>query len=176
VGAAAQPNVQYVYVKRGQPGWLVAFLVAIVLVGVGAAAYYFLLPSVRAQREVAGSEPDVAMESPKQGASEAPQAVRMAKFLEVTGLRIVEENKRPQLRYLVVNHSSADLAGIKGSVVVRASNAAPNAAPITTVPLDVPSLGPYEVKEIITSLKTSLRAYEMPDWQFLKADLRLAGQ
>jgi hypothetical protein len=177
VAAAApgQPQVQYVYVKRGQPGWLVALLVALALVGAGAAAYYFLFPSLRGER--AADEPEITMETPKQGAAgEAPQAVRLAKFLEVTGLRIVEENKRPQLRYIVVNHSGADLAAIKGSVVLRASNAAEGAPPIATVPLDLASLGPYEVREFITTLKTNLRAYELPDWQFLRADLRITGQ
>src|SRR5262245_56877250 len=54
--AAAPPGIQYVYVeqKRGQPGWLVALLVAVGLLAIGAGAYYFL-PSVRANREGGGA-------------------------------------------------------------------------------------------------------------------------
>src|SRR5687768_15099071 len=171
---AGQPQVQYVYVDRPrQPGWLVALLVAIALVGIGGAAYYFLLPSVRASREGADS-PKVSLETPKEGAStEVSAAARMRKYLEITGLRIIEQKQRPQLKYVIVNHSSAELAAIKGSLVLRASNAAPDAPPVAVVPIEIPSLDAYGVQEVTTTLKTNLRAYEMPDWQFLKAELQL---
>jgi hypothetical protein len=32
------------------------------------------------------------------------------------------------------------------------------------------SLGPYESKEIKAPLSTRLRVYELPDWQFLRAE------
>jgi hypothetical protein len=64
---------------------------------------------------------------------------------------------------------------MKGSLVLHASNAAEGATPIATLPFEVTSLGPYEVKEITSPLKTTLRAYELPDWQFLRADLRLSS-
>jgi hypothetical protein len=160
--------------KQGQHGWLVALLVALGLVAVGAGAYYYLLPSARAHRG-AGAESAAALETPQTPAAQSGPAARTARFLEVTGLRIVEESKRAQIRFLVVNHSAADLAAVKGSVVLHASNAQPGSPPIATLPLDVATLGPYEVKEIIAPLKTSLRAYELPDWQFLKADLQLTS-
>ncbi|MBI3279211.1 MAG: hypothetical protein HYZ57_05140 [Acidobacteria bacterium] len=34
----------------------------------------------------------------------------------------------------------------------------------------VPPLLAYESKDLSTTLKTQLRAYELPDWQFVKAD------
>jgi hypothetical protein len=150
----------------------VALIVAVVMVGAGAVVYYFL-PSVRAQREADAGEP-AAMETPKSaGETAAASGGQTAKYLEITGLRIIEENRRVQIRYVVVNHSAADLASMKGSLVLHASNAAEGAAPIATLPFEVTSLGPYEVKEITSPLKTNLRAYELPDWQFLRADLRL---
>jgi hypothetical protein len=175
--AAAAPPPQVIYVqKRGQPGWLIALLVAVGLVVAGAAGYYFLLPSARAQRG-AGAEEQAVMEEPGPAGSQIPPttAARMARLLEVTGLRILEEDKRPQIRYVVVNHSAADLAGLKGDVILRSSKAAADADPIAVVPMEVPSLRAYEVKEIIAPLKSKLRAYEYPDWQFLKADLQLTA-
>jgi hypothetical protein len=175
--AAPQPGVQYVYVqqRRGQPGWLVALLVAVGLLAIGAGAYYFL-PSVRANRE-AGLPAAPQMETPaaSKGGAETPAATRIAKHIEVTGLRIVEENKRPVIKYVVVNHSNAEFAGLKGNLILHASNAAPGSQPIATVPVDIASMGGYEVKDIASPLKTSLRAYELPDWQYLKADLQLTS-
>jgi len=56
-------------------------------------------------------------------------------------------------------------------VELRATNAAPGAAAIGVIEVSVPSLGPYESKELSAPLKTALRAYELPDWQFLRAAL-----
>ena len=38
-----------------------------------------------------------------------------------------------------------------------------------SLPLNVASIGPYESREVKAVAETSLRAYELPDWQFLEA-------
>jgi hypothetical protein len=170
----AQPNVQYVAVKRKQPVWLVTLGVAIGLVAIGAGAYYYL-PSQRARREAA--KPEITLETPEQAKAGAPakKSGSLEKYLEVVGLRILEENRKPVIRFLVVNHSNAEMADLRGTVTVHASNAAPGSAPISTVDLKLDSLGANASVEVSAPLKTSLRAYEMPDWQFLRADLALAA-
>jgi hypothetical protein len=42
-------------------------------------------------------------------------------------------------------------------------------------PYTLPSLGPFETKEATATLKTDLKPYEMPDWQFLKADFDITS-
>jgi hypothetical protein len=39
----------------------------------------------------------------------------------------------------------------------------------------VAALGPYEAKEVETTVKSALRAYELPDWQFLRAEFEITS-
>jgi len=41
------------------------------------------------------------------------------------------------------------------------------------VDVKVPALGPLETRDVSAAGKTTLRAYEMPDWQFLRADYEI---
>jgi hypothetical protein len=70
----------------------------------------------------------------------------------------------------MVNHSAAEMSGLAGTIVLRSTS---SNEPVATLEFKVPSLAPYEVKEISGPLKTNLRAYEIPDWQFLKTELDL---
>ena len=39
----------------------------------------------------------------------------------------------------------------------------------------VPSLGPLEIKDISAKVTTKLRIYELPDWQFMRADFDITS-
>ena len=160
-------------VRRATPAWLVMLGVAVALGAIFALGYLVLLPKMRngTATEQAKQAPPAQMESPGAPATAAPAAHRYAKHIEVAGIRIVEENKKPVLKMLLVNHSGAELPDVAGKVELRATNAAPGAAAIGVIEVSVPSLGPYESKELSAPLKTALRAYELPDWQFLRAAL-----
>lgn len=93
-----------------------------------------------------------------------------SKYLEAAGVRIFEEDKRPRLRFLLVNHSSADLADLKGSVAIVLKDGGKE---VGTMPLALDQLRAFDAKEIEGPLKTSLRAYELPDWQFVRAEIQL---
>ncbi|MEZ5354276.1 MAG: hypothetical protein R2762_16690 [Bryobacteraceae bacterium] len=41
------------------------------------------------------------------------------------------------------------------------------------MPFALAQLRSFDAQEIEGPLKTSLRAYELPDWQFVRAELRL---
>ena len=174
--APAQPGVQYVYVKQTLPAWLVTLLVAMALIIVGGASYYLFFPSARERRqepEAAAPSPFEAPQESTSAAAPSPVATALAKHLEVTGLRLFEEKKRSQVRFVVVNHSTANMAGLQGNLTLRASE--PGSKPIAVIPFTIDAIGPLESREITAALKTSLRAYELPDWQFLKADLELTA-
>ena len=49
----------------------------------------------------------------------------LARIVEVTGIRFMEVNKKPQIHYLVVNHSSAPLSSVTVYVTLRATTAKP---------------------------------------------------
>lgn len=169
--APGQPGVQYVYVKQGLPAWAVTLMVALGLVIVGGALYYYVGNS---RRSVAATPDAPVLETVKEGTSQASTpAPAASKFIEVTGIRIYEEARKPVVRFMVINHSQADLPGVSGTILLRAPG---KDEPIASIPLKLSSLGPYEGKDITAPLKTKLRAYEMPDWQFIKVETQLVAQ
>lgn len=169
----APPGVQYVYVKPGLPAWAVSLIVALAIIVVGGAVYYF----VGNNRRPAAPAP-LSLESPpaagSPAAAPAPTGTgKLAKFIEVTGIRIYEDGRKPMVRFMVVNHSQVELAGISGTVTLRAVG---KDDPIATIPLSVTMLRPLEGKEITAPLKTKLRAYELPDWQFIRVETQVDQQ
>ncbi len=168
-----QPNGLYeIDDRQGLPGWLVTLLVAAVIVGVGAAGYYYGLPALRGGAAAGQRSPF----------EEVPVAGRtatgshLAKYIEVTGFRISEDaNKRTQIQFLVVNHSPADIGNLAGKVRLRTIQSKPDDPPISEFEFKTTRLGPYESVEFKTLIRTSLRAYELPDWQFLTADVEITS-
>jgi hypothetical protein len=169
VRAAVSMSLPDPAARRATPAWLVMAGVAVLLGGVFAGGYLFLLPKLRGGSPTPAKPPAAALESP--APSTAPTAHPYAKYIEVAGIRIVEENKKPILKLLLVNHSGAELADINGKVELRAVSGKPDAPAVGAVEVKVSSIGPYESKELSAPLKTTLRAYELPDWQFLRGTL-----
>lgn len=100
-----------------------------------------------------------------------------ARFLEVTGLRVVTDpNHRPQVQYIVVNHSATPLTGMLIKIAVRSSTQAAGAAPLFTVSAVVPSLAPHQSKEIRTDLDSELRSSAIPDWEYLRTEVHVGSQ
>ncbi len=93
----------------------------------------------------------------------------LAKNLEVGGIRIIEEKKQASIRLMLVNHSGAELAQLSGNIVLFTDPQ----HEVATIPFSLASLGAFEAKDISAPLKTKLRAYELPDWQFIKAQVNL---
>jgi hypothetical protein len=44
------------------------------------------------------------------------------------------------------------------------------------VNIKTPRLGAYESQELVSAINTNLRAYELPDWQFLRATFEVTGE
>ena len=160
--------------RAALPGWLVAVLVAAVLVGLGAGAYFYLLPSSKtaslAPRQPAPFEAPSSLPSPK------AKAHPLAKFIEIAGLRVTEDLKqKAQIKFLVVNHSGAELGDLTLAITLKPSIAKPEDKPVAVFTVKVASLRPYEARELETSVKSELRAYELPDWQFLRAEFEITA-
>lgn len=171
--APAEPQVQYVYVKPAAPAWLVTLGVFAGLVAAGYAFYSLVLnknggSASAAPAAISERKSDEAEAAG--GGAGSKNAAKLSRHLEVAGVRILEENKRPQIRMMVVNHSSAEMASLKGIVTltVEGKNEA-----IAEIPFTMASLGGHEAKEITAPLKTKLRAYELPDWQFMRTQVKL---
>jgi hypothetical protein len=96
-----------------------------------------------------------------------------AKYVELVAFRINEKGPgKLQVQFGVVNHSEADIGEMKLNINLGTTAAKPGDPPLITFPAKV-SLGPSDLKNVSVEVPTKLRAYELPDWQFLKVDFQI---
>ena len=104
----------------------------------------------------------------------AQSANPMAKFIELVGFRVNEKSPgHLQVQFGVVNHSEADIGDLKMEVSLSTTAAKPGDPPLLTFSTKVPALGPSELKQVTAEVPSKLRVYELPDWQFIKADFQI---
>jgi hypothetical protein len=114
----------------------------------------------------------------------APQAITttiaskhpLAKYLELSGYRLTEKGAgKLAVKFAVINHSEADIGDLTLKVRLVTTAAKPEDPPITEFEAKVPSLGPQEIKDIAATAATKLRIYELPDWQFIRAEVEITS-
>ena len=149
------------------PAWLVTILVAVVAVGV-----IFGIVKLLGSKGSSGS--DSATTAQQESAAASDSSNPYAKVLEVTGVRIVEDaKKRANAQFLVVNHSPADLPDLELEVVLTTTTARAGDEPLAVMAVKTGPIPANGSKDVSAALKTKLRAYELPDWQFLKASFTM---
>jgi hypothetical protein len=98
----------------------------------------------------------------------------IAKYIELVGLRVRERSAgHLVVQFGVANHSEADIGDVKMTVNLSTTAAKPGDPPLITFPAQVSRLGPSELKDVTVEVPTKLRVYELPDWQFLKANFEI---
>jgi len=98
----------------------------------------------------------------------------IAKYIELVGLRVTERSPGHLIvQFGVVNHSEADVGDVKMNVSLSTTAAKPGDPPLIAFPAQVSGLGPSELKDVTVQVPIKLRVYELPDWQFLKADFEI---
>ena len=142
---------------------------AVGIIGIGAAIYFFMQGNDRSNPvEKAGIEnPSV----PSRQAVSNPQQ----KYIEVVGLRLISENKKPVARFVVVNHSNAEIDDLEANVTLWASTAKSEEDSFGSFSFKLASLGPNASKELTQPLTTRLKMYELPDWQNATAQIRITS-
>lgn len=169
---AAQPvyTIGNNHARRGVPAWLAAVLTMAVLGG-GLFLVY---------RWVAGGKsgaPAQAQKSPFVPAGEAASAHPYAKFVEVTGIRLLEgPDKKPLVRFLVVNHAPIELRGLGLKISLETANAAPGEAVIAVIDAHPDPIPPQGAKDMESPLATHLKFYELPDWQYVRAKVEITSK
>jgi hypothetical protein len=171
-GVSSNKRPQRATGRAGLPVWLLAPLFALGFAALGAAgffAYRHFSSADKFQRPA--SRPG---SIPSASASPAAAAVQslLLENLEVAGLRLVEDKqKKLEIRFVLVNHSPAPLTDIAASVTLRPITAKPGKEALCTFGFRLPALEPYESRDILAPVETKLRLYELPDWQYLRADV-----
>jgi hypothetical protein len=98
----------------------------------------------------------------------------IAKYIELVGLRVREKSPgHLVVQFGVANHSEADVGDVKMQVNLSTTAAKAGDPPLITFPAQVSRLGPSELKDVSVEVPIKLRVYELPDWQFLKADFEI---
>ena len=162
-------------------GWLSSMLAAAVLLAVFLGVELFNAPRTAADPQPAPSSAAEPAASPVPAVSiPASPAVSpsvstaasysLSKAIEVTGFRFVGDNK-PEVRYLVVNHSAAELGAVTVYVTLRNSAPKSGQLPLYRFSFRAPALGPFESKEMAATLDKPARS--SADWQSLHADIEL---
>jgi hypothetical protein len=99
-----------------------------------------------------------------------------ARSVEVAGIRVLTgPNKKPQLQFIVINHSVKELTGLNIRIAVRSVDALAD-GPLFTVSSLVASLGPNQSKEIRTDVSSSVHPSDIPDWQSLRTEVLIGRQ
>lgn len=156
--------------RPNRSGGMMKYVAVAILLTAGMATYS-MMPA---------SPPSAPPKPTPEPAPELPVAARpirpansLARFVEVTGIRFMEVNKKPQIHYLVVNHSSAPLGSVTVYVTLRATTAKPGQAPIARLTFRSPTLAAFEAKEMFSSIERESSPLDLPDWQDLRADVEV---
>jgi len=155
--------------KVGLPAWTVSFLIALTLfLGVGSLLQHFA-SNRDTKAAAAESQP-----SDQSGSTEIAAEEPASKLVEVTGLRIATgANQRPQLEFIVVNHSAIALSDVGLRIAVRSASSPSGVAPLFRVSTTIAALGAYQSREFRAELGPEVHATDVPDWQSLRADVRI---
>jgi len=100
----------------------------------------------------------------------------LAKYVELAGFRLTEASPgKLDVKFAAINHSAADLGDLTVKVQIKTTQAAPADPPVAEFEAKIPSLGPHETKDVVGKAETKLRVYELPDWQFVRADFEITS-
>lgn len=156
--------------SSGLPTWVLTLLFAFAFVGLGAGIYWTV-----GYLRGGGSQaaPPATVESPaaKAGAKTNP----LQKYVEISGVRFAEDSKKKILvKFILTNHSDADLSGLAGNVTVWGRTQKSEEDAVGTFSFNT-SVGPEAFREVSAPLTTKLKVYELPDWQNITTDLQITA-
>jgi hypothetical protein len=158
--------------RSAPPAWLVGVGTAVVFLLLGAGIYYFLNRSDSSSAAGAQDKTGVASSG---DASKGKVTNPLQKYVEVVGIRMATQDKQPVARFVVVNHSGAEIVDLAVNVTLLASTSRSDEDSVGTFSFKLPSIGAGESKELTQPLKTKLKPYELPDWQNTTAEVQITS-
>ena len=156
--------------RGGMPTWLLTIVFALAIFGAVAGVYWLVGALKGGANSPAKQLATVESPAAKPGAKTSP----LQKYIEVSGVRFLDEKKKPIVRFVITNHSGADLTGLTGNVTIwgrtqKSEEEAAGTFQFTT------NLGPWETKDLTAPLTTKLAMIELPDWQNTTTDVQITG-
>ena len=100
----------------------------------------------------------------------------LVKYIELSGFRVSESGAgKLKIKFAAINHSAADMGELMVKVRLMTTASKPGDPPVAEFEAKIPPLGPEEVQDVTATATTKLRLYELPDWQFLRADFDITS-
>jgi hypothetical protein len=157
--------------RAGMPTWVLAILFAFAFVGLGAGVYWAInyfprrdAGGFHAAVETSGGEDADQTESPTESTWKS------------SGIRFVENAQhRTEARFVVVNHSDADITDLAGTVNIWGRTAKSEEEAAGSFSFKMASLKPNESQEAVAPLSTKLKVYELPDWQNVSTEVQITA-
>jgi len=150
----------------------IVFAVLFLAVGAGV---FFGIKHFSGSGAASANAPNTLEKAGAPGGSNA-QTNMLQKYVDVVGMRLIEDpKKKAEVRFVVVNHSGAEISDLAANVNLWARTAKSDEEAVGTFSFKVPSLGAYEAKEVSAQLNTKLKVYELPDWQNLVAEVQITS-
>jgi hypothetical protein len=155
--------------RSGLPTWLLTVAFAAAFVGLVGGIYWL----VGSSRGGQAASPPANVENP--AAKPVAKTSPVQKYVEISGIRFTEDaKKKVAVRFLVTNHSDADLSGLAGNVTVWARTNKSEEEPVGTFSF-MADVAPDASKEVTAPLTTKLKMYELPDWQNVTTDVQITA-
>lgn len=152
--------------RGGVPTIVMVVLFAIVFGAIFFGAYYYIERKNGSKGGLAFEQPPMAREAG------SVKSDPMMRHLEVVGLRLIQSSaQKVEMKFVIVNHSAGALGDLNAKVRLLAEPRGGQETVVGECLLKVGELGPFESKEFTAPLNTDKKAYELPDWQFLRATL-----
>jgi hypothetical protein len=152
------------------PAWMASALIIGTVLGAG---FTGVIAFVRPLAEPKQNAP-AQVETPPATVTSAG-ASPIAKPIEVTGFRIqIDPAKKPEIQYLVVNHTASRWNGTTVNVTLYALDAKAGQPPLCRFHFAAPNLGPYQAKEMTSAIEQVSRPLTLPDWEDLRAAVDIA--
>ncbi|HEY2842398.1 MAG TPA: hypothetical protein VGJ09_02065 [Bryobacteraceae bacterium] len=100
----------------------------------------------------------------------------LAKYIELSGFRLAESKPGElQVKFVAINHSEAELGDLTVNIRLQTTAAKPEDPPVAQFQAMIPALSPLEIHDVTAKVATKMRIYELPDWQFLRADFDITS-
>jgi len=158
------------------PTWLVALGFAAVLLLVGGGIYYFFLRTPDAGSSTsAKATPASASAAAAAANGGAKGSNPYQKYIEVVGVRMYQQDKKPTVKFVVVNHSQAEIDGLEANVRLWASTSRSEEDSVGSFSFKLPQIDANSSKDMSEPLKTKMKIYELPDWQNTTAEVEITS-
>ena len=96
----------------------------------------------------------------------------LSKYVEVTGVRVFANTNNSEIRYVVVNHSAAELPPFQLMVKLR-----PKRGPaVCSFSAGVQGMGPNESREMHTTIRREVHSYDLPEWRDLRVEAHVTAK